>query len=89
MRHVQTAAVENLDDFRFSAPVAAKRTAEYSLRFCEMTRVISELVDAGDGSDRDCEWQIGVPSAVGIARCLGAFTRTSCIHVAGGVCTNL
>jgi len=89
MRHVQTAVVENLDDFCFSAPVAAKRTAEYSLPFCEMTRVISELVDAGDGSDRDCEWRTGVPSAVGVARCLGAFARITWTHAAGGVCTNV
>ena len=38
-RHVETAAVENLGDFRFRAPVTAERTAEYSLHFCEMTRV--------------------------------------------------
>lgn len=31
----------------------------------------------------------GVSSAVGVARRLGALARITCVHAAGGVCTNV
>ena len=41
-------------NFRFGALDSAERTAEHFHRFCEMTRVNTELIDACRGSDLDC-----------------------------------
>ena len=52
-RHVEAAAVKELDNCRFGAQILAERVDEYSLPFHEITHVNTELVDAGDERDQD------------------------------------
>jgi len=72
--HVETAAVENLDDFRFRAPVTALRTAEYSHRFCDMMRVKQR-------THRRRSWKLSRLCTVDTW-----FERCGCRPMLGGTC---
>ena len=76
-RLVETAPVEELDNFRFGAPIVAERLDDG-----EITRVNNKLIDAGDDCDQDWAWQTGGQGATGVTRPLGALTRTTCVCAA-------
>ena len=81
-RHVETAAVKELDNFHFGAQIVAKCVDEYSLPFRKITHANTELIDAGDERDQDWARQTGGQGAANVTRWLGALTRTTSIRAA-------